>query len=307
MRTLLANFFVDQVKNNINTYILSGDHGYALFEPLRKNYPNHFINAGVAEQNMVGVAAGMAKLGLLPIVYGLGAFIPIRVLEQIKLDVCYEKLKVIFLGDGAGAVYTEHGISHQTFEDIACLRSIPNIKIFSPCDLHELDWCLKQAIQYDGPSYIRIGKSDQDIIFNNISDISNSGVTKVISGSSDKPVIFSTGSMVSVMKNLLNSKKELNGFSLYAISQIKPLDFKDISFLNQYTSTIITVEEHNQIGGLGSTISEIVSSSIPRKVIRIGIKDRFTKDCGSYRHAMKEHGLDAEQIYQVINNMDICI
>lgn len=298
MRTTLAKLFVDTVEKNPKTYLLSGDHGYALFDPLRSKFPEHFINAGVAEQNMVGVAAGMAKGGFLPIVYGLGAFVPVRVLEQIKLDVCYEKLQVIFIGDGAGAVYTTLGVSHQTFEDIAALRAIPNIKIFSPADAFELEWCFQEALNYKGPSYIRIGKSDVTVFNKNKESIGAAGITILNLGAKDKPVIFATGSMVSVAMTL--AQNELKDHSVYSISQIKPLLEKDFKFLENYSSHIITIEEHNHIGGMGSAITELTSSTNPRRVFRIGANDCFTKHCGNYEYVMKEHGLDKDQILSKI-------
>ena len=298
MRSTQSNLFVDTVEKNNKTYLLSGDHGYALFDPLRSKFPEHFINAGVAEQNMVGVAAGMAKGGFLPIVYGLGAFVPVRVLEQIKLDVCYEKLQVIFIGDGAGAVYTTLGVSHQTFEDVAALRAIPNIKIFSPADAFELEWCFLEALSYNGPSYIRIGKSDVAVFNKNKESIGHGGITLLNQGAKDKPIIFATGSMVSVAMTLAST--ELNNYTIFSISKIKPLEEKDFSFLQNYSSPIITIEEHNHIGGLGSAIAELTSSTTPKKILRIGANDCFTKHCGNYEYVMKEHGLDKESILSKI-------
>src|SRR5262249_49067556 len=125
--------------------LLTGDHGYALFDEVRRACPDRYLNAGVAEQNMVGVAAGLAKAGLRPIVYGLSAFVPVRVLEQIKLDVCYERLPVVFVGDGAGVVYSTLGTSHQCTEDIAALRSLPEMTLLSPADAAEMTACMKLA------------------------------------------------------------------------------------------------------------------------------------------------------------------
>ncbi len=123
MRAAFSDCLVAAARRDSRVMLLTGDHGYALFDSLRRECPAHYFNAGIAEQNMVGVAAGMAKAGLRPICYGLSAFVPIRVLEQIKLDVCYENLPVIFIGDGAGVVYSSLGTSHQSTEDIAALRS----------------------------------------------------------------------------------------------------------------------------------------------------------------------------------------
>src|SRR4029078_1715290 len=132
---------------------------YALFDGIRTECPGQYLNAGVAEQNMVGVAAGLAKGGFRPIVYGLSAFVPVRVLEQIKMDVCYEELPVVFVGDGAGVVYSALGTSHQSTEDIAALRAVPHLTILSPADDLEMTACMKRALASAGPVYLRMGKA----------------------------------------------------------------------------------------------------------------------------------------------------
>lgn len=296
MRSALAQLFVDAVKNNNRTYVLSGDHGYALFDPLKTEYPEHFINAGVAEQNMVGIAAGLAKGGFFPVVYGLGAFVPNRVLEQIKLDVCYEQLQVIFIGDGAGAVYSTLGISHQTFEDIAVLRSLPNIRIFSPSDSKELAWCFGEALHYQGPSFIRVGKSDLAESHCDASVVHATGLTLIKQGDKDKPIILATGAMVSVCNAALDA--EFAGISLYSVCKIKPMNERDLCFIRDNSSFVVTVEEHNVLGGLGSVVAEIVTTHFPKKVVRIGVEDCFTQACGSYEYAMDEHGLSKNKIRQ---------
>ena len=138
MRNALSDALVSLGKKDPNILLLTGDHGYALFDDFRRECPRQYINAGIAEQNMVGVAAGLARSGFRPIVYGLSAFVPIRVLEQIKLDVAHDHLPVIFIGDGAGFVYSHLGTSHQSTEDIACSRVIPNLSVYSPADRFEL-------------------------------------------------------------------------------------------------------------------------------------------------------------------------
>ena len=144
MRDTFSDKLVEIASEDSTVMLLSGDHGYGLFNSLREAKPAQFINMGVAEQNMVGVAAGLSRVGFKPIVYGLSAFIPIRVLEQIKLDVCHDNLPVIFIGDGAGFVYSHLGTSHQSTEDIAATRAIPNLIILSPGDRFELE-CFQLA------------------------------------------------------------------------------------------------------------------------------------------------------------------
>ena len=140
--------------------LLTGDHGATLFGNFQTLFPKQYINMGIAEQNMVGVSAGLARAGFRPFVYGLSAFIPIRVLEQIKLDVCHDKLPVVFLGDGAGLVYSQLGTSHQTTEDIAVTRVIPELAVFSPADKLEMIASINLAFDIKAPVYLRIGKSD---------------------------------------------------------------------------------------------------------------------------------------------------
>ena len=153
MRDAFSNALVAAAKKDPKVLLLTGDHGYALFDAFRKSCPDQYINCGIAEQNMVGVAAGLAKAGFKPVVYGLAAFVPIRVLEQIKIDVCYENLPVTFIGDGAGVVYAQLGTSHQSTEDIAALRGVPQISIYSPGDRFELTACAEHIVRNPGPAY----------------------------------------------------------------------------------------------------------------------------------------------------------
>src|SRR3954447_16691239 len=160
MRNAFSQALVEAATADPRLVLLTGDHGYALFDDFRRRCPAQYLNAGVAEQNMVGVAAGLAKGGLRPVVYGLSAFVPIRVLEQIKLDVCYENLPVVFIGDGAGVVYSTLGTSHQCTEDVAALRGVPCLSILSPADGPEMTACMGLALTGGKPGYLRMGKAD---------------------------------------------------------------------------------------------------------------------------------------------------
>jgi transketolase len=160
MRKAFSTALVQAARQDPRVLLLTGDHGYALFDEIRRDCPDQYINAGVAEQHMVGLAAGLAKGGFRPIVYGLSAFVPVRVLEQIKLDVCYESLPVVFVGDGAGVVYSSLGASHQSTEDLAALRALPHMAILSPADAQEMSACMNLALNADGPVYLRMGKAD---------------------------------------------------------------------------------------------------------------------------------------------------
>src|SRR5207244_3630791 len=171
MRDSFSRALVQAARADERVLLLTGDHGYSLFDEFRRVCPAQYINAGVAEQNMVGVAAGLAKGGLRPVVYGLSSFVPIRVLEQIKLDVCYQALPVIFIGDGAGVVYSTLGSSHQSTEDVAALRALPQMSILSPADPYEMTACMSLAFTASGPVYLRMGKSDLGPVHQSLPDI----------------------------------------------------------------------------------------------------------------------------------------
>lgn len=298
MRRTLAALLIEAARADPRILVLTGDHGYALFDELRRTCPEQYLNCGVAEQNMVGVAAGLAKGGFRPIVYGLASFIPIRVLEQIKLDVCYEGLPVIFLGDGAGLVYSTLGASHQCFEDVAALRPLPNMSIFSPADRFELLWCFNRARQLKGPSYLRLGKADLgDVHSGPLADEFDDCVSDVIDASRDS-VCLASGSMVALCKRVI----ERGGldYDLYSVLKLKKLDPRRILDLCKGRKRIAVVEEHSIYGGLGSAVAEIIAGKLQCSFQIGGILDRFTELCGTYGYLLSDHRLDEAAILKLL-------
>lgn len=289
MRNALSRALVQAARQDDRVLLLTGDHGYSLFDDFRRECPAQYINAGVAEQNMVGVAAGLAKGGFRPIVYGLSAFVPVRVLEQIKLDVCYEPLPVTFIGDGAGVVYSALGSSHQSTEDIAALRAVPHIAILSPCDAHEMTACMRLAREAEAPVYVRVGKCDLGDVHNEPPQLEWGRLCRIRGGRGPLAWI-ATGSMV---KTALEVASNWPGSDVYSAPSIKPLDSLEVADVCRLHEAVIVLEEHNIQGGLGSAVAEIAAASAPTWVCRIGIADRFSKYCGSYAYLMREHGLDA--------------
>lgn len=291
MRTAFSNALIEAATNDKRVILLTGDHGYALFDEFRKRCPNQYINAGIAEQNMVGVAAGLAKAGLRPIVYGLSAFVPVRVLEQIKIDVCYEQLPVIFTGDGAGLVYSTLGTSHQSFEDIACLRAVPYIDIMSPCDAYELTVGMRMALAQEGPVYFRMGKADVGPVHEAPPQLRRGRLVQIRKGDHSVNLI-ATGSMV---KTACALGDEI-GASVWSAPWIKPLDATQLTEMAASASAFVTLEEHSEVGGLGGAVLEAICELAPLPVLRIGIGERFSETCGSHAHAMREHGLDLANV-----------
>ncbi len=295
MRNALSDALVRLATADRNVLLLTGDHGYALFDAFRRECADRFINAGIAEQNMVGMAAGLARQGFRPIVYGLAAFIPVRVLEQIKLDIAHDDLPVILLGDGAGFVYSHLGTSHQSTEDIACTRVIPGLSVFSPADRFEMAACMDLAHAQARPVYVRIGKSDRG-------DVHSAPLTadclkrpiKVLAGRDQGPALLATGSMVKTALEL--ARRRWPEATLYSIPVLKPMDEAAMAGLLQKHPKLVTLEEHNVAGGLGSLVAEISTTLLPRPLLRIGVNDRFSEHCGSYDYLLKEHGLDEATI-----------
>ncbi|QWE12806.1 transketolase family protein [Polynucleobacter sp. AP-Titi-500A-B4] len=299
MRSAFSNAIVKLAKNDPQVLLLTGDHGYALFDEFRKECPDQYINAGIAEQNMVGMAAGLAKAGFKPIVYGLSAFIPIRVLEQIKLDVAHDDLPVIFIGDGAGFVYSHLGTSHQSTEDIACVRVIPNLSVFSPADAFELTACMESAYQSNSAIYIRMGKSDRNAVHPLPISLKIGDLVAIKKNLDSTLAFIATGSLSSTALAL--AKAQYPNASVWSVPYIKPINAEQVIGICKQHQKIVTFEEHSIFGGLGSTIVEISSQYSPSHILRIGVEDCFSKHCGSYEYLLKEHGLDESAISKKIN------
>jgi len=298
MRNAFSDALVKFALGDERVLLLTGDHGYALFDDFRQACPKQYINAGVAEQNMVGVAAGLAKSGFFPVVYGLSSFLPIRVLEQIKLDVCYEQLKVLLIGDGAGVVYSSLGSSHQSTEDIAALRALPNISILSPADASEMTQCLNWTFNSDRPVYLRMGKADLGVIHETLPNLEPGKLYPVKPGTGNLGFL-ATGSMV---KTALEVAQEWDNSGVWSVPFIKPLDVQQVREICQQYQAIVVIEEHSIYGGLGAAISEIASTYHPSWICRIGIEDRFSQFCGTYQYLMQEHRLDVTSVKEKVRN-----
>ena len=295
MRAAFSAALVRIAQADPTVLLLTGDHGYALFDAFRAACPAQYINAGIAEQNMVGMAAGLARAGFRPFVYGLSAFIPIRVVEQIKLDVAHDQLPVIFTGDGAGFVYSHLGSSHQSTEDIACTRSIPHLTVLSPADRFELTYCMEQAFNQCGPVYLRMGKADVgDVHPAPLANASFAHALQVRQGVEGDLVLLATGAMVRTAIQV--AENYFSGATVWSVPCIKPMDTRQISTLCAASKGVVVLEEHSVIGGLGAAIAEIVTTAKPVRILRIGVADRFSEHCGSYEYLLREHGLDAASV-----------
>lgn len=290
MRAAFSDTLVRLAKADPNVVLLTGDHGYALFDDFRRECPEQYINAGIAEQNMVGMAAGLARTGFRPFVYGLSAFIPVRVVEQIKLDIAHDKLPVVLIGDGAGFVYSHLGTSHQATEDIACTRAIPELSVYSPADRFEVTACMELAYQAKAPVYLRMGKSDRGDVHTAPPQAPVGGLLEVKQGHSGAIAFIATGSLVRTALDI--AAASYPHAAVWSAPFIKPIKSEQVAAICQQSSRVVVFEEHSVLGGLGSVIAEIASEFAPVRLLRVGVQDRFSHHCGTYEYLLKEHGLD---------------
>ena len=300
MRAAFSETLVRFAKADPNVLLLTGDHGYALFDEFRKECPAQYINAGIAEQNMVGMAAGLARAGFRPFVYGLSAFIPVRVVEQIKLDVAHDMLPVVLIGDGAGFVYSHLGTSHQSTEDIACTRAIPNLSVYSPADGFELTACMEMAYQSKAAVYLRMGKSDRGDVHVAVPPAKIGSLLEAKPGNAGDISFIATGSMVRTTMDI--AAGSYPDAVVWSAPFIKPIDSKQVTAICEKSRVVVVLEEHSVLGGLGSVVAEIASESAPVRILRIGVRDRFSHYCGTYEYLLKEHGLDRLAIEQRIRD-----
>lgn len=298
MRNAFSEALVKAAATDPKVLLLTGDHGYALFDPFRKVKPNQYINCGIAEQNMVGVAAGLAKAGFKPIVYGLAAFIPVRVLEQIKIDVCFEKLPVILVGDGAGMVYGHLGSSHQSLEDIACTRAIPDLNILSPADPSEMAIAMNLALNLNAPVYLRIGKSDRGDVHLNLTEFKLGEMLQVRHGQ-QRLALLATGSMVKTALDLCTNGLDAE---VWSVPSIKPLSRQQLADIVARVDGLVTLEEHSVIGGLGSCVAEETATLRPIPICRIGVQNRFSTYCGNWEYQLQENCLDLVSVKKTVDN-----
>lgn len=298
MKAAFSDTLVRLAKADPNVLLLTGDHGYALFDDFRRECPAQYINAGIAEQNMVGMAAGLARAGFRPFVYGLSAFIPVRVVEQIKLDVAHDQLPVILIGDGAGFVYSHLGTSHQSTEDIACTRAIPGLSVYSPADRFEMTACMDIAYQAKAPVYLRIGKSDQSDVHAAVPQTNASRLLKAKPGTTGDIAFIATGSLVRTAMDI--ALQSYPNAAVWSAPFIKPIDSEQVTAICAQSRAVVVFEEHSVLGGLGSVITEIASEFAPVRILRVGVRDRFSHHCGTYEYLLQEHGLDRLAIEQRI-------
>jgi len=254
MRNAFVKQLVKQASANKNIILLTADLGYTVFEDYQKKLPKQFCNVGVAEANMIGIATGLALSGKTVLAYSIASFATLKTVEQIRNDTCVHNAHVIIVGSGSGFSYSNSGPTHHTLEDLAIMRTLPNLTIFSPADPQEAKWCLAQALKLKTPVYIRLGKKGEPNLYSKKPKLVL-GKPGIIKQGKDYLVI-TTGNIAynCLLAEKILEEKGLKG-TILSMHTIKPVNTKVLgNFLKKYRH-IITVEEHTLLGGLGSIIS----------------------------------------------------
>lgn len=284
-------------KENEKIVVLDADLSTATKTNLfAKEFPNRFFDMGIAEQNMITTAAGMATCGKIPYTSTFAIFAAGRAYDQIRNSICYPKLNVKICATHAGITVGEDGATHQMIEDISLMRTIPNMTVISTSDDIETKWAVKEASKINGPVYLRLSRLATPIIYDENQKFEMGKAIQI--GNGTDGTIFATGVTVSeALKAQEQLKQRGIEVRVVDVHTIKPIDKEIVIKCAKETEKLVSIEDHNVIGGLGTAISEVLTDEYPAKLIRLGIKDTFGKS-GKAEELMKYFKITAEDIVQ---------
>ena len=305
MRKIFNRTLVECAEKDKRIHLVLADIGYGEIEPFARKFPERYMNCGVMEQNMTGVACGIAMEGNIAITYSIANFPTLRCLEQIRNDVCYHNANVKIVIIGGGVSYGPLGISHHSTEDIAIMRSLPNMVVLAPSDKQEAEAATRAMLEYEGPVYYRCGYVGEEDIHHGEIDFRIGKAIEVEPGN-DCTVIYSGPLGLEAQKAVAAAREKGVHCRLISMHTIKPIDRDAIVRAAKETGRIITVEEHNLSGGLGSAVAEVLADEgcLNVKFKRMALPDVFVHEVGSQQWLRDRYGLNAENIEREM--IDIC-
>lgn len=297
MRTCFIKTLEKLAAKDPDIFLLTADLGFKLFDDFRAQYPDRFINMGVAEANMIGVGAGLALSGKNVYCYSMVPFLTMRTLDQIRVDICYHNVNVKLIGVGGGLTYGLEGMTHHALEDLAVMRALPNMTIVAPGDPWEAEAVIRESASFPGPMYIRLGGNNDPYVHQGGVDF-KIGRGILIHKGADLAVL-AAGTMLGPAQAVVE-RLEGAGLSVTLISMptIKPLDEGLVLECAQGHRAIFTVEEHSRIGGLGSAVAEVLAEAGWAGLFRrIGLPDRYGENIGRAEYLREKSGLSPEKIF----------
>ena len=301
MRDTFVKTLLEIAKKDKNVYIITGDLGFGVLKPFWEELPNQIINAGIAEQNMTSIAAGLALQGKTVYTYSIGNFPTLRCIEQIRNDCAYHNANVKVVCVGGGFVYGSLGMSHHATEDIAMMRALPDVAVLAPGDLVEAECATKAIYEYQGTCYLRLGRGGEKRIHEKIEGFAIGKAIEIKKG--EKVAVFSTGAIFDEVNDACEElKKQGINPTIYTFPSVKPIDKDVILECAKTHKAIITVEEHNLSGGFGSAVAEVLSESdgVKAKLVRIALDDRYSCIVGSQKYLRKQYSIDSKAIIEKI-------
>jgi transketolase len=301
MRTAFYRALEELAETDRRVWLVVGDVGFGTVESFARRFPDRFINAGVAEQNMMGVAAGLALAGNVVFVYSLANFPTFRCLEQIRNDICYHQADVKIVAGGAGLAYGSLGMTHHAVEDLAVTRSLPGMTVVAPADPVETDWATRAVGRVAGPCYLRLGRTQEPVLHAMPVELCLGAALTVRDGRD--LTMIATGT---ILANVIEVADRLNSAGIYprvlSMHTVHPIDTAAILAAASETQAIVTVEEHGIVGGLGSAVAEVLADSgetrVPFK--RLGVPSWYSSHVGSQEHLRRAYGLSAEGIFEAL-------
>lgn len=301
MRDTFVRTLIDIARKDKNVHLVTGDLGFGVLKPFWEELPDQFTNVGIAEQNMTGFAAGLALEGKTVFTYSIGNFPTLRAIEQIRNDCAYHNANVKIVCVGGGFVYGSLGMSHHATEDIAIMRALPNVTVVAPSDLVEAESATRAIYENEGTCYLRLGRGGEKRIHEKLENFKIGKAIKIQDGK--KVAIFSTGAIFEevIEANVLLKEVGIEP-ALFTFPTVKPIDAETIRECAVEYDLIVTVEEHNIVGGFGSAISEVISELRGSKaiVLRIGLNDTYSSVVGTQDFLRKHYGISSESIVKCV-------
>lgn len=304
MRTAFIHTLTEVAESDPDVHLLVGDLGFGVIEGFESRFPSRFANVGVAEQDLIGLAAGMAIAGATVFTYSMVNFSVMRALEQIRLDVCYHDASVKIAAVGGGLVYGSLGVTHHGTEDIAALRAIPGMRIIAPADPVEAAWATRIAAETPGPFYLRLGRNGEPHLHADASGLGLGRAATLLEG--DDAALIATGSAVQVALDAAEVLRRV-GIEVRVLSMhtIAPLDEEAVLAAARETRAIVTVEEHSIVGGLGGAVAEVLAErrgpGVPFR--RVGLPREFVAQVGSAEYLRERLGLTPARTAAVITEL----
>lgn len=301
MRDTFVRTLLEIAKKDKNVYIITGDLGFGVLKPFWTELPDQIINAGIAEQNMTSIAAGLAMQGKTVYTYSIGNFPTLRCIEQIRNDCAYHNANVKVVCVGGGFVYGSLGMSHHATEDIAIMRSLPDVTVLAPGDLVEAECATKAIYETPGTCYLRLGRGGEKRIHEKLDGFTIGKAIEIQKG--ENVAVFSTGAIFDEVNEACEELK-VQGIipTVYTFPTVKPIDKDVILECAKTHKAIVTVEEHNLSGGFGSAVAEVLAETdgVKAKLVRVALDDRYSCIVGSQKYLRKQYSIDAKAIIEKV-------